>query len=726
MTNLPGENRRRKKRYSLFALAWVWLSFLIIILLLVGMVVVVRAGETRQQLLRRAIDQSLQLAAAAFRNDSMYVRSVASGLLRQETFLAQIKRSDPAVADTLVMGQPQLDTNYFISVWNTQRRLIASSVAGDSVAYAPQILAEDLARALNGHTTSRIETDPAGHARSILVLPIPDRDSAQPVGVLIVGFYLNDTLAQPLLNFDTSQKLAVVSGGKFILAQIDGLGGATLVGKPAAQAVVDAEKHSTPTDFLTLESAQGNFEFKFIPLTGAPDAPSMLGIGIPLQTPSERILHFLNDYGLAFLSVFAVMGAVGLVYARGLNASLLELRNSMQRLSLGDLFTKIKIERGDEIGDLAGALERVRERALTDLEAAAAQKQLYVQTIAAMHAAVIVTDSLQRIQLVNPAAERLVQETAAQLEGKPWTTFFVRGANSETSAFAWEVTADANEPDTASAVHISNRLALRKYPLRKIDIVSSPIVLGAHIGGFVHVLQDASLHEEMQHAQEEFLLHAGHELRAPLTKLRAASELFVEAYEEQNWEQMGALVANMRRSLLRFQVFVENLIDIGSVQQGRFRVRPTRVDYNKVINETLAEIQPIGNGKQSAIELHSTIPTPCILHADPRRISQVLFNLLNNAIKYGGEDRPIVVSVFIENDSVVTQVTDYGPGIPPEEQALIFQRYYRGKSVEMEGMGIGVGLAIAREIIEQHGGEINVKSTRDDGTCFWFTLPAAN
>jgi len=398
----------------------------------------------------------------------------------------------------------------------------------------------------------------------------------------------------------------------------------------------------------------------------------------------------------------------------------------MQRLSSGDLFTKIRIERGDEIGDLAGSLERVRERSLADLEAASAEKRRYEQTIAAMHAAVIVTDSMQRIQLVNPAAEQLVQEAAAQIRGTLWTALFVRGESSEASAFAWEVTPDLKEPDTASTVHFSNRLALRKNPLLKIDIVSSPIVIGAHIGGFVHVLQDASSHEEMQRAQQEFLLHAAHELRAPLTKLRAANELYVEAYEERNWDQMGGLLANMRRTLLRFQVFVENLIDVGTVQQGRFRVRPTRVDYNRVLNDALVEIKPFDNAKQGVVEFHSAIPDPCTLYADPRRISQVLFNLLNNAIKYGGEDRPIVLSVFMENGSVVTQVTDYGPGIPPEEQALIFQRYYRGKSVELEGMGIGLGLAIAREIIEQHGGEINVKSTRDDGTCFWFKLPAVH
>jgi signal transduction histidine kinase len=208
--------------------------------------------------------------------------------------------------------------------------------------------------------------------------------------------------------------------------------------------------------------------------------------------------------------------------------------------------------------------------------------------------------------------------------------------------------------------------------------------------------------------------------------LRAANELIVEAYDDKNWTQIGALLANMQRTVIRFQVFVENLIDIGSVQAGRFYVRPRRVDYNRIVNDALSEFRPSIAMRENAVELCSTIPSPCYVMGDPQRLVQVFFNLLSNALKYGGEDSAIQVSVFVEKGAVYTEVIDHGPGIPEQELAQIFQRYYRGKSVESEGMGIGLGLAIAREIIEQHGGEINVRSDKANGTCFWFRLPLAN
>lgn len=715
------ENHRRKKRYSAFAVAWVWLSFLTAILLAIGVLVALRAGQTRQQLLQNDIDESLEMAVSLYRDDLNNAKFLASTLIEQDSFRARIKASDPNLLRVLDTASP-LEHDFFVGVWDNQKRLLAQNRSGDSYAFNPQALDNDLQKGLLGQEINRIELDPSGLARTIFITPVRDPGARETIGVLVVCFYLSNSFTN-YIKLDDSEQILVVSNGQYVLAQLDGPDGLPLLGKPAPEALINAEKQRSQSLPFNIDTRQGNFEFTFVPLSSTLDSPSLLGIGTPVLTPLDGMIGFLDDYGSLFLLVFAVLGIVGLVYSRRLNSSIRELRTGMQRLSCGDLSTPTKIERADEIGDLAGELERVRERFSMELEAVKSERLKYAQTIEAMRVAVITTDSFQFIRSLNPAAKVLLKESNSQIIGQPWSSLFAGDGNLGGDAFGWNLESAAMNKSSAPGVSLSSRLSLCKYPLVKVDVVSSPIMLANNIEGFVHILYDASSREQVERSKDEFLLNASHELRSPLAKLKVANELLAEVYEEKNWEQMGGLLANMQRSLTRFQVFVENLIDIGSVQAGRFHVRPRSVDYNKIVADALSGFQPAGSLKSQALELHSTIPSPCMVMADPQRLVQVMFNLLSNAVKYGGEENPVRVSVFSENGSVFTQVTDYGLGIPAEEIPLIFERYYRGKRVESEGIGLGLGLAITREIIEQHGGEITVTSDQEHGTCFSFRLP---
>jgi signal transduction histidine kinase len=725
MNHLPRENRRRRKRYSIFVLVWAWLSILTVVMVLVGLARAISAGQSRQQLVHSMVDRSLQLAVASYRSQLNDAKTLLAALLRHKTFLAQVKASAPNVLDTILVVPSPQGTNFFVGVWDNQQQLLAKNTVSHSFEFASENLSNDLAKALKRQGTNRIERDPSGLARSILVAPIIEESSPEPIGVLVVGFYLDDSVFHQAFLLNDQQELVVVANGEYISTRLGGTDGMPLTGKPALPLIVDAEKRNVATSFFTFPSAQGDFDFKFVPLSERPDPSSMLGIGTPAISLAEQTFGLFNDYALPFFLVFVVVGAVGLVYARDLNAGILTLRTAMLRLSAGDLSTKIPVDRPDEIGDLAGGLERVRQHSLNELEAARVEKQSYANTIAAMPVAIITTNSAQQISLVNPAAERLLKETRQQLAGKPLVSLFLSDSALDLSSLAWVFEPATSGAANSSPIHLAQHLSLRKNSLTKVDVVSSPIVIGENISGFVHVLLDATTHEAELRAKDDFMVMASHELRTPLAKLRAANELLTEAYADKNWEQMEALLENNQRTILRFQVFVENLIVYGSVQAGRFRVRTTLTDYNKILNDALVEIQPFYHSGNGAVELHSTIPTPCMVPLDARRIGQVLFNLLSNAVKYGKVDTPISVSVLEENASVVTRVVSYGPAIPPEAQAQIFNRYVRGADADSEETGLGLGLAIARDIVEQHGGEIGVESDNEHGTCFWFRLPAA-
>lgn len=220
-------------------------------------------------------------------------------------------------------------------------------------------------------------------------------------------------------------------------------------------------------------------------------------------------------------------------------------------------------------------------------------------------------------------------------------------------------------------------------------------------------------------------MNAAHELRGPLASLRASIELLVEDHATMSKQDMGVMLRTLQRAVVKFQGLVENIVDVGNIQAGRFRVRPAPTRLDSLIQDALEQVLPLlqGRGQSPKQELACG---SLIVSADRARIAQVLINLLTNASKYGPEGEPITLSANSQDGYVVVKVTDCGPGIAPEEQSQLFQRFYRGRRAAEEGIGIGLGLALAREIVQAHGGQMDVESQIGCGTTFWFSLPKAN
>ncbi|MGE5141571.1 MAG: sensor histidine kinase, partial [Rudaea sp.] len=258
-----------------------------------------------------------------------------------------------------------------------------------------------------------------------------------------------------------------------------------------------------------------------------------------------------------------------------------------------------------------------------------------------------------------------------------------------------------------------------------LDVISSQVLVDGQPAGYVHVLQDASRQEQLVQAKDEFIMNAAHELRSPLASLRASIEVLVEDYAVMEKQELAFMLRTIQRGVVRFQGLVENLVDVGNIQAGRFRVRPVVTRIDTLIENAVSQTLPLLQGRRQRAEVSVESDSPWLVLADRPRIVQVLINLISNASKYGPEGEPVCVSAFQQDDMLVVEVTDRGPGIPPEEQAQLFKRFYRGRRAEEEGIGIGLGLALAREIIEAHGGQMDVRSQVGSGTSFWFSLRLA-
>lgn len=221
--------------------------------------------------------------------------------------------------------------------------------------------------------------------------------------------------------------------------------------------------------------------------------------------------------------------------------------------------------------------------------------------------------------------------------------------------------------------------------------------------------------------REFFLANVSHEFKTPLSSLRAATELLAGELDSLSNEELHELVGSIGLGALRLEEMVDNLLSSASIHSGHFEVRPRPVDLEPIVEEILLTTRPLLAPRGQRLDLEIPSPLPPVI-ADPRRIRQVLLNLISNASKYGPEGEPICVRVEVQGETLRVLVSDRGPGIAPEAASTLFQPFSRSRD---EGRGVGLGLSIVKAIVEQHGGRVGVESVPGHGASFWFALPIA-
>jgi signal transduction histidine kinase len=218
-------------------------------------------------------------------------------------------------------------------------------------------------------------------------------------------------------------------------------------------------------------------------------------------------------------------------------------------------------------------------------------------------------------------------------------------------------------------------------------------------------------------AREEVLKIVSHDLRNPLSTIGMAAEMILETADS---ETQARGVGIIRRSSERMNRMVQDLLDVAKLETGRLAIDVEDTDVRLLVDEAVETFAPLAGN--SGLVLSATIdpdlPAVCV---DRGRIQQVLSNLIGNAIKFTPEGGQIMLHVRAEAESVRFGVADTGAGIPPEQMQRLFGRFWQAKASDRRGLGLG--LTIAKSIVEAHGGHIGVESRPGEGTEFWFTVP---
>ena len=232
----------------------------------------------------------------------------------------------------------------------------------------------------------------------------------------------------------------------------------------------------------------------------------------------------------------------------------------------------------------------------------------------------------------------------------------------------------------------------------------------------------ARLDEAFQHINR-FSADVSHELRTPLTILRGELEFIAE--QQRTSPEVLDTVGSALEEIDRLSKIVENLLSISRVDAGEIRMRQQRIDMAELARTTAEQMQLLADEK--AMSLRFSLQPGVEVEGDPSRLKQIVVNLLDNAIRYTGEDGWVEIAVYSEAGNCILKVSDNGVGISAESLPHLFERFYRAdKARSRYSGGAGLGLSIVKAICAAHGGNIRVFSKEGEGSCFWVELPLAS
>ena len=224
--------------------------------------------------------------------------------------------------------------------------------------------------------------------------------------------------------------------------------------------------------------------------------------------------------------------------------------------------------------------------------------------------------------------------------------------------------------------------------------------------------------ERIIDAREEILRIVAHDLRNPLNTISMATDLMLE-----DTKQDAARISQLRivkRSGERMNRLIQDLLSVTTIEAGRLSIAPKRVSVNDLLHEACELLEPIAREKSITLTVSAAADLPAV-RADSSRVLQVFSNLVGNAVKFTPSGGAITLSAAREDGKVMCSVADNGPGIPAAQIPRLFGKFWQAK--RGDGRGVGLGLAIARGIVEAHGGTITVQSEEGRGSVFSFALP---
>lgn len=340
--------------------------------------------------------------------------------------------------------------------------------------------------------------------------------------------------------------------------------------------------------------------------------------------------------------------------------------------------------------------------------------------LSSINHAIITVDNKGKVLHMNIFSERLLKTRAALITGRPIEEMLIVGRNNgdkknHLTYLLRQAIIKGKTIVSDTYTIMDNRRQIIPFILSITPVYSHQLVIGANI-----FLKDITREKAREKYKDDFISTLSHELKIPITSIKAYNQLLLKRFGDTN-DQKKQIAVKIDRQLDRLTRLIQDFFELSQVQAGKINLNTEFVRIDDLVHEVVDSL--LITYKDRRIEIHGK--TGNVVFIDRDRITQVLINLITNAIKYSPADKKIVVSLAVETRNVLVSVKDRGIGIASEYHKKIFDQFYQVSDNSLRTAGLGIGLYISSYIIKRHGGRIWVDSVPGRGSTFYFTLPIA-
>jgi len=416
--------------------------------------------------------------------------------------------------------------------------------------------------------------------------------------------------------------------------------------------------------------------------------------------PLSRVLFWGS------LTAFVIAALIAATVSQYVGWRLHRIVRFAERVAAGDLAARIASTSKDEIGQVAAALDKTARRVEESFDRLKTSQNELETLLNSMQDAVIAVGSDGRVQWANRRMNRLLLR-APRLDAP--------------------LVDSVRDPDFLSVVKAASKdhvvRSARANTIaagRTFDVTAAPMPGGCAVA----VLRDLTETERVEKTRRDFIANVSHELRTPLTSIQGYSETLLDGPLAD--AHVREFLEIIRKNAARMSRLTEDLLTLARVESGEHRFDIQKVSTDELLQEALENFREIARSYEVELWVENGAPGVHV-DADREAMQQIFSNLIENALKYAGSGKKVVLGARAEEGSVEFSVRDFGPGISSEHLPRLFERFYRvDKARSRESGGTGLGLAIAKHIVLAHGGTIRAESELNHGTTFLFVLPRSD
>ncbi|MDN7228533.1 cell wall metabolism sensor histidine kinase WalK [Planococcus sp. N064] len=432
-----------------------------------------------------------------------------------------------------------------------------------------------------------------------------------------------------------------------------------------------------------------------------------------MEADIENVYDQMDDIN-AILAVgtaiaLAVTAVLGVLVAQTISRPISDMRRQAQAMARGNFSRKVRVYGNDEIGQLAKSFNNLTNRLQESQQSTESERRKLASVLANMTDGVLSTDRRGRVILINDPGLRLLNVSRETVINRPITS--VLGLDSE---YTFE-----------DLIHLKDAITLdfSSYDESALLRASFSVIQKetGFVNGVIAVLHDNTEQEKIDMERREFVANVSHELRTPLTTMRS----YLEALADGAWQdqELAPTFLNVTQTETERMIrLVNDLLKLSKMDASETEINKEMVEFNVFFNRIIDRFEM---SKSQNVYFERELPEEqYFVEIDPDKLTQVIDNIISNALKYSPEGGKIRFAMTIEDGFILIRIVDQGMGIPKENVDKIFDRFYRVDRARSRAMGgTGLGLAISKEMINAHGGHIWAESQYGKGTTIFFTLP---